>query len=58
MELLGSDLIFTSLAQFFLLPLLGFLPHCSCSPLSRPCALAGLPAAWENRRDGARAAEW
>lgn len=34
MELLGTNVILSCLAQFFLLPLLGFLPHCSCSPLS------------------------
>lgn len=39
MELLGGNLIFSSFAQFFVLPLLGFLIHCSCIPLSGPCAL-------------------
>lgn len=38
-ELLDTNVIFSPLAQLFLLPLLGFLPHCSCSSLSLPCAL-------------------
>lgn len=39
MELLGGNLIFSSFAQFFVLPLLGFLIHCSCIPLD-PVPLA------------------
>lgn len=39
LELLGSNLIFSNFAQFFVLPLLSFLTHCSCIPLSGPCTL-------------------